>query len=80
LFYQDPANPLPASIDGNGASSLQGALYFPGALLNLSNTGALAAYTIAVANSLSLTGNVNFGSDFSSLPGGSPIKSAVLVE
>jgi len=56
------------------------ALYFPGALLNLSNTGTLAAYTIAVANSLSLSGTVQFASDFSSLPGGSPIKSAVLVE
>jgi Flp pilus assembly protein TadG len=80
LFYQDPGNLLPASIDGKTTSRLEGALYFPSALLNLSNTGALAAYTIAVANSLSLSGTVKFGSDFSSLPGGSPIKSAVLVE
>jgi hypothetical protein len=80
LFYQNPGNVLPATIDGRGTSRLEGALYFPGALLNLSNTGTLAAYTIAVANVLSLSGTVQFASDFSSLPGGSPIKSAVLVE
>lgn len=80
LFYQNPGNTLPATIDGKGTSRLEGALYFPGATLNLSNTGTLAAYTIAVANSLALGGTVNFGSDFSSLAGGSPIKSAVLVE
>jgi hypothetical protein len=80
LFYQNPGNVLPATIDGKGISRLEGALYFPGALLNLSNTGTLAAYTIAVANALSLSGTVQFASDFSSLPGGSPIKSAVLVE
>jgi Putative Flp pilus-assembly TadE/G-like len=80
LFYQNPGNVLPAIIDGKGISRLEGALYFPGALLNLSNTGTLAAYTIAVANALSLSGTVQFASDFSSLPGGSPIKSAVLVE
>ena len=80
LFYQDPGNTLPATIDGKGTSRLQGALYFPDATLNLSNTGTLAAYTLAVAKSLSFTGTVNLGSNFSSLPGGSPIKDAVLVE
>jgi hypothetical protein len=80
LFYQDRGNAQTASIDGKGTSRLQGALYFPDATLNLANTGTLAAYTLAVAKSLSFTGTVNFGSNFSSLPGGSPIKNAVLVE
>jgi Putative Flp pilus-assembly TadE/G-like len=80
LFYQNPGNTQTAIIDGKGASRLQGALYFPGATLNLSNTGSLAAYTLAVAKTLSLGGTVNFGSNFSTLPGGSPIKNAVLVE
>jgi hypothetical protein len=80
LFYQDPGNTQTANIDGKGTSRLQGALYFPGATLNLSNTGTLAAYTLAVAKTLSLGGTVNLGSNFSSLPGGSPIKNAVLVE
>jgi Putative Flp pilus-assembly TadE/G-like len=80
LFYQNPGNTQTANIDGKGASRLQGALYFPGATLNLSNTGSLAAYTLAVAKNLSFAGTVNFGSNFSTLPGGSPIKNAVLVE
>jgi len=80
LFFQDRGNAQTASIDGKGTSRLQGALYFPDATLNLANTGTLANYTLAVAKSLSFTGTVNFGSNFSSLPGGSPIKNAVLVE
>lgn len=80
LFYQNPGNTQTANIDGKSASRLQGALYFPGATLNLSNTGSLAAYTLAVAKTLSLGGTVNFGSNFSTLPGDSPIKNAVLVE
>jgi hypothetical protein len=80
LFFQDRGNAQTASIDGKGTSRLQGTFYFPDATLNLANTGTLAAYTLAVAKSLSFTGTVNFGSNFSSLPGGSPIKNAVLVE
>ncbi len=79
LFYQNAGNGLTATIDGQAASTLQGALYFPGAALNLSNINA-AAYTITVAKTLAFSGNVTLGSDYSSLTGGSPIKSAVLVE
>jgi Flp pilus assembly protein TadG len=79
LFYQNSANGLPAIINGQAASTLQGALYFPGAALNLSSINA-AAYTITVAKSLAFSGNVTLGSNYSSLTGGSPIKSAVLVE
>jgi Flp pilus assembly protein TadG len=80
LFYQDPGNANAATITGTGGSTLQGALYFPSATLSLTDTGTGAAYTIAVANSLVLGGTTNFPADYSSLPGGSPIKAAVLVE
>ncbi len=80
LFYQNTGNNSTATIDGQGTSKLQGALYFPDATLNLSNTGTTAAYTIVVAKSLSFAGTVNLTSNYSSLAGGSPIKSAVLVE
>jgi len=79
LFYQDRNNLSPAIIDGRGTSTLTGALYFPGATLNLANINA-APYTITVAKDLAFTGTVNLGSDYSSLPGGSPIKNSVLVE
>jgi hypothetical protein len=80
LFYQSPGNTLTATIKGIGASVFQGTFYFPRAHLNLSDTGTTAAYTLAVARSLTLSGTVKFASDFSSLPGGSPIKQAVLAE
>jgi hypothetical protein len=80
LFYQNPGNTSTATINGTPASKFQGAFYFPDAALNLSNTGSNAAYTIAVAKSLVLTGTTIFPSDYSSLALGSPVKTAVLVE
>jgi Flp pilus assembly protein TadG len=80
LFYQNKGNAATATINGTGGSTLEGALYFPSATLNLSNTGTGADYTIAVANHLSLTGTTHFPADYTPLPGGSPLKTAVLVE
>lgn len=80
LFYQDPLNLAPASIQGNGNPTLQGVLYFPGATLTLNNTGTGAAYTVVVGRTLNLSGTLNFPSNYTSLPNGSPIKQAVLVE
>jgi hypothetical protein len=80
LFYQDPLNLAPASIQGNGNPTLQGVLYFPGTTLTLNNTGTGAAYTVIVGKTLNLSGTLNFPSNYSSLPNGSPIKQAVLVE
>jgi Putative Flp pilus-assembly TadE/G-like len=80
LFFQDRANAQAATINGRGTSKLQGTLYFPDATLNLSNTGNSAAYSLAVAKTLTLTGTVDFASNFTSLPAGSPIQNAVLVE
>jgi hypothetical protein len=81
LFYQDPGNTSPATINGATSSKFEGAFYFPSAALTISATGNNAAYTIAVANTLTLGPSaLNFPSNFSSLPNGSPIKNAVLVE
>ncbi len=82
LFYQDPGNTSPATITGTSNSKFEGAFYFPSAKLTIDATGNNAAYTIAVAKTLQLGGAsaLNFPSDFSSLPNGSPIKNAVLVE
>ncbi len=79
LFYQNRGNASAATINATAGSKFQGAFYFPNAALSLNNTGPNAAYTIAVAKSLTLTGTL-FPADYSSLPGGSPIKTAVLVE
>jgi Flp pilus assembly protein TadG len=77
LFYQDRGNPAAASINGN--INFTGALYFPGAMLTLG--GAVnSGYAVLVADIINFNGNVGIGSDFSSLPAGSPVKAAVLVQ
>ena len=81
LFYQDPGNTSAATISGTSNSQFEGAFYFPSAALTITATGDKAAYTIAVAKSFTLGPSaLSFPSDFSSLPNGSPIKNAVLVE
>jgi Flp pilus assembly protein TadG len=82
LFYQDPAvgNGPPSTFSGGTTATLTGALYFPTTDLNYSG-GAGGAYTIIVAKSVSFSGGVTMNSDYSSLPGGSPVKgSAALAE
>jgi hypothetical protein len=81
LFYQNPGNTSMATINGASGSRFEGAFYFPSADLTIAATGNTAAYTIAVAESLTLGPTaLNFPSNFASLPNGSPIKNAVLVE
>jgi hypothetical protein len=74
LFFQDRANGQAATING----TLSGALYFPNAQLTMSGTGT-SPYTIIVAQTITFNGNIGIGSDYTSLPDGSPIKAAVLV-
>lgn len=88
LFDQDLNDSSAATINGTSGSSFQGALYFPSASLDFSGTSGTtsfnsgAAYTIIVSDALVVNGTatVNINSNFSSLPGGSPIQSIVLVE
>jgi hypothetical protein len=77
LFFQDPGDGQASVL--NGALSLTGALYFPSAALTLGGNGA-TAYVILVAQTIQFNGPITIGTDYSSLTGGSPIKSAVLVE
>jgi hypothetical protein len=82
LFYQNPGNTSTAMINPSQSSKFEGSFYFPSADLTIKATGNnTAAYTIAVAKSLTFGPSaVDFPSNFSSLPNGSPIKNAVLVE
>jgi Putative Flp pilus-assembly TadE/G-like len=77
LIYQDRGDALNASI--NGALTLNGALYFPGAQLKLGGN-LNSNYTIIVAQVIQFNGNFGIGSDYASLPEGSPVKAAVLVQ
>jgi hypothetical protein len=81
LFFQDSNDTSSATIAGAGGSKIEGALYFPQAQLT-TNGGGSAAYTIVVAKTIVFKGgnDSTFRNNFSSLPGGSPIKTAVLAE
>ena len=94
LFYQDRTNPKQACIGGCGGSvsglfnfvQVQGALYFPAAGVDFEgccqyNTGNAyyTAYEILVADHMTLSWDW-FNDDYSSLPGGSPVKRTLLAE
>ncbi len=65
------------NIDSNSSSEYQGAIYAPTAQLTLNSGGNTAAYTIVDVEQLMVDSGAVFklGNDYSSLPGGSPIKS-----
>jgi hypothetical protein len=78
LLFQDPTvvGGAASSFAGGTSANLTGTLYFPTTALSFSN-GASAAYTIIVADSVSFTGGATLNNNYSSLPGGSPIKGNV---
>jgi hypothetical protein len=77
LIYQDRGDLSAATISGN--LTLNGALYFPRAQLTMGGN-ASSTYTVIVAQVIKFNGNVGIGADYGSLPDGSPVKGAVLVE
>ncbi len=83
LFYQDPANTTPAVILANSSwnTVLEGAYYFPTALVTCAATG-LSNYNILVAKDILFaalsfgTGSqstTTFGNNYSTLSAGSPL-------
>jgi hypothetical protein len=75
LLFQDPTvvSSLRNSFAGGTNLTLTGTIYFPTTGVDFSN-GANAAYTILVADNVNFTGGVTLNNNYSSLPGGSPIK------
>jgi putative Flp pilus-assembly TadE/G-like protein len=78
LFFQDKTNGQNAKFQG-GNLLLTGALYFPGASVTF-GAGGGTDYVIIVAGNINFQGDINIGADYSTLIGGSPVKSAVLVQ
>lgn len=86
LFFQDrnllpgPSSP-PATLGGSNAF-IEGALYFPTAVVNYyGNSSANSPYTEIVAWKLNISGNSQFNDTYSGLgTGQSPIHTATLVE
>lgn len=78
LFYQDRgiASPAASSFSGGASAILNGTLYFPTSTLSYSG-GTGTAYTILLSKKISFSGGATLNNDYSSLPGGSPIKGSV---
>ncbi|HVA78240.1 MAG TPA: pilus assembly protein TadG-related protein [Candidatus Binataceae bacterium] len=81
LFFQDRSiiGGAGSVIGGGVTANLSGALYFPTTNLTY-NGGSSNAYSIIVADTVTVSGNVTMNADYSSLQGGSPIQIASLVE
>lgn len=81
LFYQDRSvgSGPPSTFSGGTSTVLTGTLYFPTTNLNYSGGSVGTAYTIIVANSISFSGGTTLNNDYSSLPGGSPVKGSGIV-
>ena len=78
LFYQDRSisSPAASSFSGGAAALLNGTLYFPTSALSYSG-GTGTAYTILISKTISFSGGAMLNNDYSSLPGGPPIKGSV---
>jgi hypothetical protein len=83
LFFQDraiPSSDAGSTVSGNSSSTFDGAIYFPTTTLTYNGNSSSSGYTIVVADKISVSGNSTLGTNYSSVTGGSPIKSTVLVE
>ena len=83
LFFQDrsiPSSAAGSTITGNSTSTFDGAVYFATTQLTFAGNSSSNGYSIVVADKLTVSGNASVGSNYSSLPNGSPIKSAILAE
>ena len=80
LFFQDSSvGAAAASSISNGATAvMNGALYFPTTALTFSG-GSSSAYTIIVADTLNFSNGATLNNNYSSLPGGSPVKGGPLL-
>ncbi len=81
LFFQDRSvtDGAGSVISGGVNANFTGALYFPTTNLTY-NGGGGNAYSIIVADTVTVNGSVTMNADYSSLQGGSPIQTATLAE
>ncbi|HYA35743.1 MAG TPA: pilus assembly protein TadG-related protein [Candidatus Binataceae bacterium] len=82
LFFQDRSitSSLMNTVGGNSSTTYDGAIYMPNSPLTYYGNSSANGYTILVADSLSFSGNVTIGNNYSSLNDGSPIRTVLLAE
>lgn len=83
LFFQDRSVPLGSSgskITGGTGSTFDGSIYFSTTSVTYSGNSSSGGYTIIVADTVSVSGSSTLLDNYSSLPGGDPIKATSLYE
>jgi len=80
LVYQASGNSSTLTINGSASAQMNGAIYVPSGRIVDNGSGSVGSYSILVADTLTINGSAGLKDDYSSLPGGSPIKAAILVE
>ena len=85
LFFGDrtvPNGQGTSVIIGNSQTTFDGAIYFASTGVKYSGNSSSSGYTFVVGYDLTFSGNTNVtvGNNYSSLPGGSPIKTSALYE
>jgi hypothetical protein len=82
LFFDDRSAPASNDNYGGGATAVyQGTIYAKNAAVTMyGNSSVNTAYTMLIADTISLIGTSGFNNDYSSLTGGTPIQQTVIVE
>lgn len=80
LVFQSRSDSSALTLNGTNSAVFNGAIYAPDARIVDNGTGTTSAYSILVGDTITVNGSAGLNDNYSSLPGGSPIKSAVLVE
>lgn len=83
LFFEDRSAPAASDTYGGGSTAVyQGVIYAKNAAVTMyGNSSVNTAYTLLVANTISMVGTTTFNDNYSSLPNGnSPIQKVSLLE
>jgi hypothetical protein len=82
LFFEDRASPPANDSFGGGSTAVyQGTIYAKNAAITMyGNSSVSTAYTVLVADTISMIGTSGFNSNYSSVASGSPIQQTNLVE
>jgi hypothetical protein len=75
-----PVNTYSDTFGGGSTATYVGTIYAPKASLTMYGNAATTAYTIIVADQLSMVGTTSINNNYAALPSGSPIKQMALVE
>lgn len=68
------------NFGGGASAAYTGIIYGPSSLMNFYGNAGLTSYTIIVSYRIAMNGTTDINNDYSSLPGGNPIKITALVE